>query len=474
MSVSASTRQSLYFAYHSVVHRDALAGTCRDVMKEDDARVGHARVPARLRSILAHASERVPFYKEVANAIGAMPADDELSSHLAQFPILTKETIRAQGRRLLSDDIGQRRTYPNTSGGSTGEPIRLIQDQQYWDLTTAVQMAYAASLGRQFGEREVLIWADRRIFAANARLGAGRDDAASSPDPRGWRLNLVNRLSGRQLFNAFVMQPSKIERLLHDLDARPPRIIVSYAQAGYEVAHYARQRGIAVRPQRGFISTAEVLHDFMREEIEAVFGCPVYNRYGSREVGDIAGQCTELAALHVFPWSVYVEIVDDEGRPVPAGTPGNVLVTSLANFAMPLIRYAIGDRATLAPESTCGCGRQGQMLTGIHGRSMDMFRCEDGTLVDPEYIIELLYFRPWLRGFQVVQHTYNRVEFLFELRDEQPPNPSDLGEIEAGVTKVMGAACCVEFTVVTSIAKSPSGKYRYVVSKVPHPLGETP
>ena len=114
--------------------------------------------------------------------------------------------------------------------------------------------------------------------------------------------------------------------------------------------------------------TADTLRDHMRARIERVYGCPVTNRYGSRELGDIAGQCSAVQGLHVFPWANYVEVVDDAGRPVGPGEEGELAVTSLINRAMPLIRYRIGDRGILArPGEGCSCGRPGQVLERITG-----------------------------------------------------------------------------------------------------------
>jgi len=104
---------------------------------------------------------------------------------------------------------------------------------------------------------------------------------------------------------------------------------------------------------------------FMREKVEEVFGCPVYNRYGSREVGDIAGECKYHQGLHVLPWGSYVEIVDEAGNLVEPGVEGRILVTCLTNYAMPLIRYDIGDRGALAGEFKCPCGRDGQMFARL-------------------------------------------------------------------------------------------------------------
>ena len=352
MTASTRTRESLYFAYHRVVRRDRLPQTYRRVLQEDQERVAHLALLERLLAVLSHAKNSVPYYRDLMADRGPLPDLDGLPEYLASLPILTKDEIRCHGDRLLSEDVGTRRIYHNTSGGSTGEPVRFVQDQGYWDMTTAVQMVYSASLGRRFGEREVWIW------GLEHEILEGLHD---------WRLRLANRLSRRELFNAYHMRPVDIANLLGRLDANPPALVVCCSQAGYEVARFAREEGISIRPQRALLCTAETLHDFMRDELESVFGCRAYNRYGSAEVGDIAGQCNEAKGLHVFPWTVYLEIVDDDGRLVSPGTPGNVIVTSLANLAMPLIRYAIGDRATMIEDVDCTCGRHGQMITRSRG-----------------------------------------------------------------------------------------------------------
>ena len=121
------------------------------------------------------------------------------------------------------------------------------------------------------------------------------------------------------------------------------------------------EKSLPIRPQVAIMTSAGTLHPLMREKIETAFQCKVFNRYGSREVGDIASECEAHAGLHVFPSGNYIEIVDDQGHPVPNGEEGNILVTNLYNYAMPLIRYYIGDRGVLSRSDRCACGRQGQI-----------------------------------------------------------------------------------------------------------------
>ena len=135
------------------------------------------------------------------------------------------------------------------------------------------------------------------------------------------------------------------------------------------------------------------------------------NQYGSREVSNIACEIPGIEGLWVAPWGSYVEILDDEGLPVHPGEEGNiVVVTCLTNYAMPLLRYWIGDRGALLPEPTPG-GSGLQILKHVSGRNVDVFRTRDETLVDGEYFTHLLYFQPWVWKFQVIQKGYEHLVF---------------------------------------------------------------
>jgi len=203
----------------------------------------------------------------------------------------------------------------------------------------------------------------------------------------------------------------------------------------------ARREKLGLEPQRAIVTSAGTLYPFMREKITQVFGCKVYNLYGSREVSDIACElpCADdpgpdrgHGGLCVAPWGNYVEILDDEGKPVPPGEEGNIAVTSLTNYAMPLVRYWIGDRGALMPESEIrNKALPGiQVLKHVSGRNVDVFRTRDQTLIDGEYFTHLLYFRPWVWKFQVIQKSYEDVLFRVVRSNGAPPR-DELEEIAA-------------------------------------------
>jgi len=213
------------------------------------------------------------------------------------------------------------------------------------------------------------------------------------------------------------------------------------------------------------MTSAGTLHPFIREKIETAFQCKVFNRYGSREVGDIASECEAHAGLHVFSSGNYIEIVDDQGHPVPNGVEGNILVTNLYNYAMPLIRYSIGDRGVLSRSESCVCGRHGQILERITDRNVEMFRKRDGTLVDGLFFNHFLYYKDWVKKFQVVQKDYERVVFKIQ-RTNKEYQEAELEEIREKTRVVMGEECEVTFEFVDDIPPSRSGKYSYTISEI--------
>lgn len=398
-----------------------------------------------LRRLLEHARQSVPYYAE---SIPGGPLPNPLET-LAEMPLLTKEAIRQGFSRLQSADLQSRTWYFNTSGGSTGMPVRLVQDSAYAAREGAITLLYSHLAGRDVGQPEVRLWGSERDI-----LRGGQGTGAWI---RAWITNTTT-------VNAFRMTRQVMLDLVEMLNRRPPHLLLAYAQAAYEVAAFAEREGISIRPQRAVMTSAGTLYPFMRERIQRVFGCRVFNRYGSREVGDIACEIPQCDGLWIAPWGVHVEVVDDAGDPVPDGTEGELVVTLLTNYAMPLLRYRIGDRGALAPPGTGWRGDAARVLLRVTGRTVDAFRLPDGTVIDGEYFTHLLYFRDWVSRFQVVQKDYASILVRIVRCAHQPVDAER--EITNGVLAVMGHGCRVEFEYCDQIEPTTSGKYRYTISEV--------
>jgi phenylacetate-CoA ligase len=440
-SLSGRVRARSYLALHRAVG-SPLPRRYREFLAQDRSR-SYPGEGELLAGTLRHAVATVPHYRFRASAT---EIDRDPFDALARFPVLTRETVRASWRQMLSESGERSEWVENTSGGSTGEPVPLRQDPEHLAWTIAARQVYSTWVGASLGDPELYIWGSAEDLEGRAGL----------------RNRLGNRLLRRTLLNAFMLTDERIEAILRRLRRGRPRFVIAYAQAGYEVARYAARNGIDVPPQRGAIATAGTLYPFMREQLETTFGCPVANRYGTREIGDIAGECEHRRGLHVLPWTCHVEVLDGGGRPVGPGEEGDIAVTGYANRAMPLIRYLIGDRARLpAADELCPCGRRTQMLAEVTGRSVDMFLGSGGQMVDGEYFTHLLYFRPWLRQFQVVQRAPEEV--VFRLACSEPPPDADREELAAKTRSALGEGCAVSFEEVERIEPSPSGKLRYTI-----------
>lgn len=418
---------------------------------EDQAGMTPDMTCTLLSQMLAHSRQHVPYYRKL---MAGLPADlsRDPEQVLQQLPVLTKEIIRSRFDDLKSDDLPQRKWIYNTSGGSTGEPVRFIQDNDYLAKTGAIKMFFSNLAGCDVGERQVFLWgSERDIVEGSEHL----------------RARMFNWLNNTVYVNAFRMTEAEMREFIELINRRRPRLIVAYTEPIYEMASLAEREQLEVAPQSAIITSAGMLYPFMREKIERVFQCRVYNRYGSREVGDIACERDGIEGLWVAPWGNYIEIVDGQGRRVPDGEEGDILVTNLSNYAMPLIRYRIGDRGVLAPVGQPAGRPYGQVLQSLLGRNVDCFKTSSGTLVYSGYFMTLLFFKDWVEKYQVVQKDLKHI--LYKVVPAGKPSQADLDEITENTRILFGDDCRVEFEFPNEIPVTGSGKYRYTICELDRP-----
>jgi phenylacetate-CoA ligase len=418
-------------------------------LQEDQDGIPPDTTKKLLIQLLTHCKQSVPYYAEVMRGLGDSFYEDP-EEYLRRFPILTRGTLHSHFDELKSDDLVRRKWYLDSTGGSTGEPVQFIQDWDYAARSGAITLLFSKLVGREIGETEVRIWGSLRDITGGTE---------------GWRARLVNKLTNTTFLSVFRLTPSDMREFISTLNAKRPKLIVAYAGAMYELAKFAENEGLEVAPQAAIMTSAVTLYPFMRDTIERVFQCRVFNRYGSREVGDIACERPGFDGLWVAPWGSYIEVVDGEGNQVPDGTPGEILVTLLTNFAMPLVRYRIGDRGVLSTRTSNDGERCGQVLDAILGRSYDMFINRDGTLVEGGHFMALLWSRDWIAKYQVIQESRSRLLFRI-VKAGSGPQPAELEEISAGAKAIMHDDVEVTFEFVDEIVPTASGKHRFIISEL--------
>ena len=392
---------------------------------------------ARLQALCQHAKSKCSHYREHLSGL-----DDDLSNWKS-IPILTRQDLFREWEGLKSSDHQARHHFENRSGGSTGEPVRFLQDRATHEWKQAVSRLFDHWAGHTLGASRVLLWGSERDLQGGETM----------------RAQLARFARNEVVLQAFRMSPHSIYSYVEILNRTKPDLLVGYADALYEFSRFVGEAGVEVHPPGRIISSAGTLFPHMREKIEQVMGCEVFNRYGSREVGGIASEREAGRGLHISNSTHFVELVDQNGDPIEeVGVLGRVLVTYLTNFSMPLVRYDIGDLASWMSV--------GKVLSNLEGRSVDALRDRDGTLVSPLYLIHVLGVtieEPGIARFQIVQESPS----VFEVRLQRRVGCDlDLTRWKAAVQNkfelVFGEGLEIKFAVLSDWPQSASGKFQYV------------
>ncbi len=373
-------------------------------------------------------------------------------SEIAKLPILTKEIVREKEELLVSDDHISRKSYKNFSGGSTGEPMTFMADEQHETSNQAHFYLIMLWRGAKYYESTIKFWgAERDTFGNNKPFFEIFKDFCRN----------------RIVLNSNKMSEDDMRYYIKLLNTHKPKLIITYVQSIHEIALYAKKNNLHVEPQNAIHSAAGTLHEFMRDTIEEVFQCKVYNHYGSRESGAIASECFEKDGLHIMMNHTVVEIVDDEGQSVVPGEQGNILITTLNNFSMPLIRYKLGDIATMKEYAPCKCGCTYPKLQEVIGRSSDIFKTLQGGIVNPLYfafLIDDLNKKMNIKKIQAIQKKLDLI--LIKIVKDHDLTQDNLNYIKYKVQLVMTELCAVKFEFVDEIPKTATGKYLDTISEI--------
>jgi len=410
-----------------------------------------ADVDRALRCVIRAAYDGVPFYREAWSAAGVDPMSIRTLSDLPRIPVTTREPLLAGGERgALHRCADPSRTVRSTTSGSTTLPmtVHMSRSEAFYRRLTVL-----LALGRRAHLRFPLHIVDVGTFHT-----AGNRNIAT-------RLGLV-RVTPFDRWMPVSDQADALLRVRPDvLQGRPSCL----AQLALELD----RRGQRPPPVRLVACFGEVLHTPVAGLIGSVFGRPPVDYYNCDEIGNIAWECdVESFHLHVNHDTCVVEVVDDAGEPVPAGSPGRVIVTNLYNCTMPFIRYDLGDRAIL--EGSAVCGHPGMAIRSIEGRDDDFFRTSDGRLISPRSVFQAAWeslpveglgdqlFR-WIRALQIVQECVDSVTVRVEPGVEYDPG---MWQGLDDRFRQLGPTFRVSVEEVDRLPRDPSGKLRQVISRV--------
>jgi phenylacetate-CoA ligase len=400
---------------------------------------------AKIQHLVKHAYDNVPFYRQKYQEAGLQPEDIKTLKDFELLPFVTRQDIDQNLDQFIANNVSRQKLIPNETGGSTGHPMRFFITSSFWWWNAANWFRVREWHGVSEGEKMAWLW------------GAHQDMPEWS-----FKRRVRSAIMQERYLNAFNMTEDKMLAFATMLEDWQPVMLKGYASVLSLFARFLQEkRSITLKP-RLIESTSEKLSQAQRQLLQEVFpAAAIVDHYSSREMGTIAYQCASGEFL-VCADVRHLEIVAGD-QVVPAGEMGEVVVTSLNQFAMPFIRYKNGDVGIYEPVASRS-GHSFPVLKEIIGRTNDFLVTGDGKFVHSEFFAYTFRIKPQVVRFQVYQADKTHLEI--RLVCKQAVTTQWLEAVKAEVQNRFGPLTHISLEVVDDIPLTPAGKHRYIVSEV--------
>lgn len=405
----------------------------------------------QLNSVFHHARRTIPYYKKKYQAVSLKSMGDVTPETWLQIPLLSRSELQSNYDTLLSREIpkehGDILTIQST--GSTGKPVKVDRTHLtsfFYELFTLRDHLWH---GRDFAQKLAII--------RHAPQGKNSPPGEST---NAWSkvIEMIYKENGTSsVINSNTPIPQQIKWLI----AMDPRYLLTYPSNLRELASVITAGNHEIPNLAEVVTFGEVLDRKDKERCSDLLGVKVTDMYSCQEAGYLALECPTSTCYHVQSENVLVEILDTEGLPVQPGSIGKVVITTLNNFAMPLIRYDIGDYAEVG--GVCSCGRGLPSLKKIIGRVRNMLTLPNGQKIWPD--LGSSKFREMgIQQFQVIQQTHKEIEMKLVLEEGLQAVNEEL--MLQQLRHSLGYDFNITFTYQKEIPRSSGGKYEDFMSKV--------
>lgn len=398
----------------------------------------------KLPDFLEDAARKVPYYRAMWES---RRKQGDLSDwrDLQNWPTLSKEEVRSNPQAFLRESGRRETLYLESTGGTTGTPLKLWQSR---DTLREWYALFEARWRRWYGVSRHDRWA---IIGAQKIVGP----AARKPPFWVW-----NAGSNQLYISCYHLFPEFIPECLEAVRKCRAVYLLGYTSALHFLACEILERNLTVPPLKVVITNAEPVSPSQKAAMEKAFRCPVRETYGMSEMGAAAGEC-EKGVLHLWPETGYLEVLE-QGVHVPAGQIGELITTGFIHRDMPLIRYETGDRLSLAPEDAppCACGRKLPAIRAFDGRKHDVLSLRDGRKV--------WYFNPVFSGLpvresQIVQEKLD--VFSVVMNCSRPLSAEEEQAVIQRMKNLTGPAL-IQIQYSRLIPRGSNGKFRAVISRM--------
>lgn len=369
-------------------------------------------------------------------------------SYLSEIPILSKDELR--NNNLLSNFINPYRLSKGKTGGTTGPPVLVYKNTQTRSFACAAYYRWYYWMGIKYGDPVLTLWGSSTVLLTSFKKNIYK--------------SIRTFFDNDHEINSFNINDKTIENIIDKLFKINPVLIKGYLSAILQLADYLNKKNLTYHP-KAISTTTETLLPPYRKYLANTFNCPVYDQYASTEITGVAFECSKHNGLHISNEHVIVEILNEKGKPV-FNKKGRIVITDLDNFAMPFIRFEIGDIGLISTKR-CSCGITLPILKSINGRSADTIILKNGSKVHGVFFTDILYeLRQKQEGnritrFQVRQSKEGYIDFYLESIKN-----IDIKYIDKLKNASLRFFHEVNIMVVPKLENDKSGKFRYVVSEL--------
>lgn len=433
--------------YYWFFHQEVLKKLDKIENNDFDLDNIHKYKEEKLDFLLRRILPNIEYYKDFNYNDGL-----SLLENFKNINILNKFDLVENFQYLKStNDKDSKSSFINYSGGSSGTPTKFLYDANFMSSFSAWKI-YSDSFIQRFPYRILRMWGDQNI-------------ALKKKEYKYAIRNYINNIS---LVNGFNINEKSVRQFIYLLNKNKPDIVECYSDSLYNSVLLLKKLNLKPKHKNfSIITSAGTLYPFMREEIEGFFDVKVHNRYGSREVGPIAMEC-EHGKIHINEFNLHVEVLNEFYQDCKLGETGKVYVTTLDNYAMPLIRYNQGDMVTLSKQKFCTCGRKSRIIDFVDGRDTTFIFSETNGKISSLFFVHFFgvtYNNGSIDNFQIIQSSKDNLIVKAVIKDREKFILIQ-SKLENSLRGVIGNNINISWEFVEKIDKLPSGKYQYVINKL--------
>jgi phenylacetate-CoA ligase len=402
----------------------------------------------RFREILRYAYDNVEFYHEKLRQSAIKPDDIRNLEDLNKLPVISRDELQKNADQLISKEFKLEELDSHSTSGSSGRPLVTYFTKSEDDFRKAKYLRSHAICGQRPWSSWVLI----EPLERKVHLG------------RLQRLLRFYTPSYVSIFDDIHAQASQVQRLR-------PDVIEGYSNSLLLLAEEVKDRKLGISPKM-VLGGAELIDTPSRKRIEENFNAPFYDQYASEEFQMIAWQCQERDQYHIDADSIILEFVDENGEEAAPGERGEIVCTSLFSYAMPFLRYRIGDVGVRSEAKSCKCGRTFPLMKLIGGRKDSVVILPDGRKILPlafGWAMEFYKFYHYIYQYRIIQKRLNLLKIQVKKKHGVANETEMAAELIANLRKTLKinqSEVDVEVEFVESLPHDPSGKLRKVLSQI--------